>query len=103
MRATKDEPHVTAAGLDNTRRAAAAADAPEGTFGAAYPNTQEDAATLEQGNLVLKRLSVFSNAVQGTVLHIAKERVALLAAIASGSAKFDIFFTMVGRCMLDPG
>ena len=99
VRATRDEPHITAADLENARRAAATADAPEGTVGAVHPNTLEDAAALEQGNRVLKRLSVFSNAMQGTVLHIAKERASLLAAIASGSSKFDIFFTMVGRCI----
>ena len=99
VRATRDEPHVTAADLENARRAAATADAPEGTVGSVHPHTLEDAAALEQGNRVLKRLSVFSDAMQGTELHIAKERASLLAAIASGSAKFDIFFTMVGQCM----
>lgn len=40
--------------------------------------------------------------MQGTIPHIAKERAALLAAIGTGGARFDIFFTMASADLYHP-
>ena len=58
VRATKDQPDVTAAGLEKARRAAAAADSPEGT------GAQERSSAFDEGKRVMERLSVFASAMQ---------------------------------------
>jgi hypothetical protein len=60
VRATKDQPNVTLASLEKARRAAAAADAPEGPSG----DQEGRSSSLDEGKRVMQRLSVYCNQMQ---------------------------------------
>ena len=51
---------------------------------------------------VLQRISVYCDGLQGTLPHMLKERIALLAGISSGEVRYQLFVTMANADKYDP-